>query len=51
MIEHCDYLIAYVWHTASNARQLFEYAQKLENKGRLHTENIANILHTTKLLP
>ena len=26
MIDHCDYLIAYVWHAASNARELLEYA-------------------------
>ena len=42
MIEHSDYLIAYVWQTASNARELLEYAQKLECKGRIHTENLAN---------
>jgi len=41
MIEHSDYLIAYVWQAASNARELFEYAQKLENKGRIKTENLA----------
>lgn len=28
MVEHSDYLIAYVWHPASNARNLLEYAQK-----------------------
>lgn len=28
MIDHCDYLIAYVWHAASNARELLEYARK-----------------------
>ncbi|MGM9614943.1 MAG: hypothetical protein ACI3W7_05415 [Oscillospiraceae bacterium] len=28
MIGHCDYLIAYVWHTASNARDLLGYAEK-----------------------
>ena len=28
MIDHCDYLIAYVWHAASNARELLEYAEK-----------------------
>ncbi len=27
MIDHCDYLIAYVWHAASNARELLEYAR------------------------
>ena len=41
MIEHIDYLIAYVWHPASNARELLEYAQRLESQGRIHVENLA----------
>ena len=28
VVDHVDYLIAYVWHPASNARDLMEYAQK-----------------------
>ena len=28
MVDHVDYLIAYAWHPASNARNLVEYAQK-----------------------
>ena len=28
MADHCDYLIAYVWHTASKARELMEYAER-----------------------
>ena len=28
MIDNCDYLIAYVWHAISNARELLEYARK-----------------------
>ena len=28
MVEHTDYLIAYVWHPGSNARNLLEYAIK-----------------------
>ena len=24
-VDHCDYLIAYVWHPASNSRNLVEY--------------------------
>ena len=28
MVDHTDYLIAYAWHPASNARNLVEYAQK-----------------------
>ena len=30
MVEHSDYLIAYAWHPASNARDLVEYARKRE---------------------
>lgn len=35
MVDHVDYLIAYAWHPASNARDLVEYARKLETKGRI----------------
>ena len=28
MVDHVDYLIAYAWHPASNARDLVEYAQR-----------------------
>lgn len=33
MVDHADYLIAYAWHPASNARNLVEYAQRRENIG------------------
>ena len=29
VIDHTDYLLAYVWHTASNAKALLEYALRL----------------------
>jgi len=32
MIDHVDYLIAYAWHPASNARELVEYARKREQR-------------------
>ena len=32
MVDHVDYMIAYVWHAASNARTLLEYAQKREQR-------------------
>ena len=35
MLEQADYLIAYVWHTASNAANLLEYAQRRAGKGLL----------------
>ena len=27
-VDHSDYLIAYVWHAGSNARNILEYAEK-----------------------
>ena len=33
MVEHSDYLIAYVWHPASNARDLLYYAKTREKRG------------------
>ena len=38
MVDHVDYLIAYAWHPASNARELVEYAH---NK-KVPTELIEN---------
>lgn len=35
MVDHVDYLIAYVWHPASNAWELVEYAKKREKKSSL----------------
>ena len=39
MIDHVDYLIAYAWHPASNARDLVEYALRksvvVTNLGRI----------------
>ena len=32
MVDHIDYLIAYAWHPASNARDLVEYAKKREQR-------------------
>ena len=32
VVDHVDYLIAYVWHPASNARELVEYAKRRENR-------------------
>lgn len=33
MVDHVDHLIAYVWHTASHARELLEYAQRRQDRG------------------
>jgi len=35
MVDHSDYLIAYAWHPASNARDLVEYAQRRKEQGHL----------------
>ena len=32
VVDHVDYLIAYVWHPASNARELVKYSQKRQQK-------------------
>ncbi|MBQ8038639.1 MAG: hypothetical protein IJ274_01965 [Lachnospiraceae bacterium] len=41
MVNNSDWLIAYVCHPASNARNLLEYAQRREEKGLIHIENLA----------
>ena len=33
VVDHVDYLIAYAWHPASNARELVEYARKHKRMG------------------
>lgn len=35
MIDHSKYLIAYVWHSASNAMNLLEYARRRESQGNI----------------
>ena len=39
MADHCDFLIAYAWHTASNARELVDYAQA---KGTVQVVNLSD---------
>lgn len=41
MVDHVDYLIAYTWHPASNARELVEHAEKKSEKGAITVTNIA----------
>ena len=36
MVDHVDYLIAYAWHPASNARNLVEYAHNRDCKGQIN---------------
>ena len=40
MVDHADYLIAYAWHPASNARNLLEYALRRERKGLIHVSTL-----------
>lgn len=35
MVDNSDFLIAYAWHPASNARELLEYARAREKRGLL----------------
>lgn len=35
VVDHVDYLIAYAWHPASNARELVEYAKRRSCQNRL----------------
>ena len=43
MVDHVDYLIAYAWHPASNARDLVEYAYKRAIKERITITNLAKL--------
>ena len=40
MVDHVDYLIAYAWHPASNARALVEYAKAREIQGKIKVTQI-----------
>lgn len=40
VVDHADYLIAYVRHPASNARKLMEYAQRHEKRGTISVYNL-----------
>lgn len=41
MVNHVDYLIAYAWHPASNARDLVEYAERRATAGLISVHNLA----------
>lgn len=40
MVDHCNYLIAYVTHTGSNAEKLLDYAYNKEKRKLIHIENL-----------
>jgi len=44
MVNHSDYLIAYVCHPASNARNLVEYALKRQARGLINVVNLNDYL-------
>lgn len=46
MVDHADFLIAYAWHPASNARELVEYAKKME-KRVIKVTNLASVHRNT----
>lgn len=41
MVDTCDYLIAYVWHSLGGSGRIVEQARKREKQGLLHVENLA----------
>ncbi len=43
MIDQVDYLIAYVWHPASNSRKLLDYARRREKKGLIRVINLGEM--------
>ena len=43
MVDHVDYLIAYAWHPASNARELVKYAKSKANTGSIKVTNLAKL--------
>ena len=40
VVDQVDYLIAYVWHPASNALELLEYANRRAGKGLIFVTNL-----------
>ena len=42
VVDRVEYLIAYVWHPASNARELVEYAQKRQQKSGIQITLLAH---------
>ena len=40
VVDHVDYLIAYAWHTASNAKDLVEYAERRKRIGKIAVTKI-----------
>lgn len=45
MVEHSGYLIAYVWHVASNSREILEMAVRRQERGLMCVTNLADTAH------
>ena len=43
MVAHSSHLIAYVWHAASNARDILEYAQRRERRGLMRVTILPHV--------
>lgn len=43
MVDHVDYLIAYAWHPASNARNLMEYAMKRAQRNLISVTTLPRV--------
>lgn len=43
MVDHSSHLIAYVWHAASNARDILEYAQRRERRGLMRVTILPHV--------
>ena len=43
MIDQSTFLISYVWHPASNAGKLLDYARTREKKGLIHIINLSDM--------
>lgn len=41
MVDHSDFLIAYVWHTASNSRKILDAALNRQARGLIRVTNLA----------
>ena len=41
MVDHSDFLIAYVWHTGSNSRKILEAALNRQERGLIRVTNLA----------
>ena len=48
MVEHSDFLIAYVWHGAGHSREILEAARRRQARGWMQVCNLAGPLAETR---